>query len=63
MTFQAAHMIPVCREGVRMNIDEQPGSRSVLITGASGEIGHGLIKGLRVHDDIHIVANRPEGTS
>ena len=30
--------------------------RSVLITGAAGEIGHGLVKGLRTHDDIRIVA-------
>ena len=30
--------------------------RSILITGAAGEIGHGLVKGLRTHDDTFIVA-------
>jgi len=51
-------MNPACREGVRMDIDEkqEPGTKSVLITGAAGEIGQGLIRGLRVHDDIRIVA-------
>ena len=34
----------------------EPRHRSVLITGAAGEIGHGLVKGLRTHDDIRIVA-------
>ncbi len=51
-------MNPACREGVRMDIHEkqEPGTKSVLITGAAGEIGQGLIRGLRVHDDIRIVA-------
>lgn len=30
--------------------------QSVIITGAAGEIGHGLVKGLRTHDDIRIIA-------
>lgn len=45
----------------------EPGSRSVLITGAAGEIGYGLVTGLRTHDDIRIVATDlkelPEATS
>jgi threonine 3-dehydrogenase len=38
------------------NATSEPRRRSVLITGAAGEIGHGLVKGLRTHDDIRIVA-------
>ena len=34
----------------------KPPHRSVIITGAAGEIGHGLVKGLRTHDDIRIIA-------
>ncbi len=40
--------------------------RTVLLTGAAGEIGHGLVHGLRTHDDIRIIATDlkeiPEGT-
>ncbi|MAB83747.1 MAG: epimerase [Phycisphaerae bacterium] len=33
-----------------------PSKRTVLLTGAAGEIGHGLVHGLRSHDDIRIIA-------
>lgn len=44
----------------------EPKKRTVLLTGAAGEIGHGLVHGLRTHDDIRIIATDlkeiPEGT-